>query len=515
MEKIMRLRKSSLLMSLLALLFTGLLTCAAVGDEIGKRMTVELSLGQSKIITMPVPFKRVAIAAPEIADILVLSPMEAFINGKMPGYTSIILWEEGKDKTMLDVIVSLNLTGLKEKFHTLFPDQQIEVYGTETGIVLSGIVSGPEIVEQAIRLAQAYMPAPKGNAGSGKEQEGGTGMSSQSMRITNLLKVSGIQQVMLEVKFAEINRTKQKDIQTGIGQGGLDKITGAIGVGNVLSPIELTGPNLGHLPADLVAAIKDIPTQALVQNQNSLLVNLANGTPNIFVNIRDFTASLEFLENEGLARILAEPRLVTMSGHEASFLAGGEFPIPVANDRGSITITFKQFGIGLVFTPTILSSGKISLRVAPSVSEIASTSVIPAGIQGTNFNVPNLSTRKLETTVELFDGQSLALAGLLQDNLRETVAKIPGLGNIPILGILFRSSSYLESKTDLLVAVTPHLVKPVDKEEIVLPGENLIPPNSYQFYLEGRLEGNRPAGATESGGLEGEFGHQPISSDGL
>ena len=236
--------------------------------------------------------------------------------------------------------------------------------------------------------------------------------------------------------------------------------------------------------------------------------------PNIFVNINNFTAALKLLENEGLARILAEPRLVTQSGHEASFLAGGEFPIPVSDDDG-ITITYKQFGVSLAFTPYILSNGKISLHVAPSVSEIARTSIIPAGIQGANFIVPNLATRKLDTTVELYDGQTLALAGLLQDNLRETVIKIPGLGDIPILGTLFRSSSYQQSKTDLLITVTPHLVKPVAKDSIVYPGEEMTMPNSFEFYLLGKFEGTRSVAEIEigEGGLEGEFGHQLITAD--
>lgn len=488
------------------LLFLTFLHDIAVGAEREQRHTVELKLGQSRVITTPLPFKRVAIADKEVADVLILSPREAYIYGKTLGYTSIVLWENGKGKTILDVLVSLDTTGLKEKFYELYPDQQIEVYGSETGIVLTGAVSGPEIVDQAIRLAQAYLPK---KSGGGKTKQSGTGVSG--MQVTNLLTVSGIQQVMLEVKFAEVSRTTQKDIQAGIAQGKLKNFSGHIGVDNVLQSLEVTGSDLFTLPSGLVGDIIDTPMDALVQNPEALLVNFAGGTPNIFINIKNFSSALKLLENEGLARIMAEPRLITQSGHEASFLAGGEFPIPVPNEDG-ITITFKQFGVGLVFTPHILSNGKISLHVAPSVSEIASTSVIPAGIQGANFIVPNLATRRLDTTVELYDGQSLALAGLLQDNLRETVKKIPGLGDIPILGALFRSSSYKQSKTDLLVTVTPHLVKPIKQEDIVYPGENIILPSDYEFYLGGKLEGRRTA-VDEGGGLEGKFGHQPVSAD--
>lgn len=502
MEKNMSLCRSFLrngfLMFTLITLFHGL----AFGAVMENRQTVGLKLGQSQIITTLLPFKRVAIASDNIADVVVLSPTEAYIYGKTLGYTSVILWEEGKSKTLLDVVVSLDLTALKEKIHQLYPDQQIKVHGTETGIVLSGIVSGPEIAEQAVRLATAYMPTAKGKGG---------GCSS----VTNLLDVSGIQQVMLEVKFAEVNRSSQKNIQAGLAQGKLKNFVGNIGIEDVLSNLDLTNwPEMVTLPSGLIGNIaKFNDYRALVQAPNSLLMNFADA-PNIFVNINNFTAALKLLEDEGLARIMAEPKLVTQSGHEASFLAGGEFPIPVYDDDG-ITITFKEFGVGLAFTPYILSNGKISLHVAPSVSEIASTSIIPAGIQGTNFIVPNLATRKLSTTVELYDGQTLALAGLLQDTLRETVVKIPGLGDIPILGVLFRSSSYLQSKTDLLITVTPHLIKPVAKDSIVYPGEEMTMPNNFQFYLLGKFEGTRSAAEAEigEGGLEGKFGHQLITSD--
>ncbi len=267
----------------------------------------------------------------------------------------------------------------------------------------------------------------------------------------------------------------------------------------------------------------------LAQNAGTLLLNFAGNAANIFVNIDDFTAALQLLEEEGLARVLAEPRLVTQSGQEASFLAGGSFPIPVAQDRNTITIEYKDFGVALKFTPIVLGDGKISLRVSPTVSEIGSSQAIPAGIVGADFIVPNLSTRRLDTTVQLYDGQTLALAGLLQQSLREEVNKIPGLGSVPILGALFRSSSYQQSKTDLLIAVTPHLVKPNKEGSLKFPGESMRLPSQYEFYLEGSLEGDRSDAdfsaltrhsfardpqATQGspgkkGGLEGDFGHQP------
>ena len=299
--------------------------------------------------------------------------------------------------------------------------------------------------------------------------------------------------MLLEVKVAEVTRNWDREFKAGIGLEGLGKnVTGAVGTGNVFTPDRDAFINADFPGAPEQSGIYEGAIDGLIQNPGSLFMNFAGNAANIFLHIDDFQTALRFLETNGLARTLAEPRLVTMSGQEASFLAGGEFPIPVPQDLGQITIEFKQFGVALRFTPVVLSDGKISLRVAPSVSEIASTSVIPAGIQGANFIVPNLSTRKLETTVEMYDGQTLALAGLLQDNLRETIEKVPGLGDIPILGALFRSSGYRQMKTDLLIAITPHLVKPVKEGSLKFPGEVLQPPNAYEFYLEGRLEGKRP-----------------------
>jgi pilus assembly protein CpaC len=516
---------------ILAILWAPLLMLDRVEAASADRQTLEVKLGGSDLITASHPVKRVTIANPDVADVVVLSPREIYVYGKQVGYTSLILWEGGEGKTLLDVVVSLDLTSLKEKIHQLYPNDNIKVYGTETGIVLSGTVAGPEVVEQVLRLTQSYFPK-EGEGGKGQQGTGRSGVG-----ITNLLTVSGNQQIMLEVKFAEVTRNSDKEWQAALGLGKLGSdFTGAAGVGSVVQPFEFPSAadvqQFGLTPGPAIfpgggvgQSFESIPHFGnLVQFPSSLLMNFAGNPANIFVNINNFTAALRFLETEGLARVLAEPRLVTQSGQEASFLAGGEFPIPVAQDVNTITIEFKEFGVALRFTPVLLSDGKISLRVAPSVSEISSTSVIPSGIVGANFVVPNLSTRKLETNVQLHDGQTLAIAGLLQDNLRESVEKIPGLGDLPILGSLFRSTNYRQQKTDLLIAVTPHIVKPVKEGSIEFPGEYMKPPNRYEFYLEGRLEGRRDdvsamsrheftgaIPASRTSGLEGDFGYQPVS----
>jgi len=487
------------------------------------RQTLELKLGGSDLVNTAYPFRRVSIANPEVADVIVLSPRVLYVYGKKTGYTSIILWEEGKGQTLLDVVISLDLTGLKKKIHDLYPDQQIEVHGSETGVVLSGTVSGPEVVEQVLRLTKTYLP----KLAEGDESQKGTGRSGTG--VTNLLQVRGIQQVMLEVKFAEVNRTKGKDWQAGLGIKNLsENVTGAVNSsGSAMQDLTFdeNHPGPAMLRDGTIASLIDGTISGILQNPRTLLFNFAGNAANIFLNIDDFSAALTLMEDEGLARTLAEPRLVTQSGQEASFLAGGEFPIPVPQKDGTITIEYKEFGVSLVFTPVVLSDGTISLRVAPSVSDVTSVQAIPAGIVGANFVVPNLSSRKLETTVQLQDGQTLALAGLLQDKFRDNVQKIPGLGDLPILGPLFRSTSYFEDKTELLIAVTPRLVKPVEAGSLRIPGEDLEPPNWFEFYLEGRLEGRRSSSggseegglskvdATDGGGLEGAFGYEPLTGD--
>lgn len=488
-----------------------------------KTPSLELKLGGAKLIKKTdAPVSRVAIANPDIADIVVLSPSEIYIYGKKPGFTSAILWSQGHENSVLNVTVSLDVTPLKEQLYKLFPNENIEVYPSETGVVLSGTVSGPEVVEQALRLTRTFLP----KTAESTQDMGTSGKSGSG--ITNLLKVGNLQQVMLEVTIAEVSRNSGRDLQAGIGlkDSGLgnDFHKGGVGTG----PLGLD--SLGNGPS-----ATDAQGNLIAQAAQTLLFNFAGNTAsavgdnaaNIFVDIGHFTAALQFLESEGLARTLAEPRLVTMTGQEASFLAGGQFPIPVQNGgiTNAVTIEYKDFGVGLSFTPVIMSDGKISLRVAPSVSSITDT--VAATSNG--GVVPILSTRQLETTVQLYDGQTLALAGLLQDNMREVVRKIPYLADIPVLGPLFRSTNYTQDKTDLLIAVTPHLVKPGKEGDLKFPGADIRVPNRYEFYMEGLLEGRRygsgksagmghdstdkKAASGQTGGLEGNFGYQPVKKD--
>ncbi len=503
---------------------------ASASAQQPEKKTVYVKLGGSELVHIknPAPKMKLFISNDQIIDARPLQPdlILVYNSSKKIGYSTISVWDDSRQevKAVLDVVVALDLTPLKEKLHELYPNEPIKVYGSETGVVLSGTVSSPEIVEQVLRLTQTYLPIESKGSSGGQSTTGQSGTG-----ITNLMTVGDIQQVMLEVKFAEVRRDRNKDWQAALGLKDLgNSFVGAAGVDSVLSPLQFSAnaPGFGSLPDGSIGDVTSGTTQGLIQNPGSLLLNFVGNPANVFVKIKDVTAALRFLEGEGLARMLAEPRLVTQSGQEASFLAGGEFPVPVlqggtTGTNGGLTIEFKEFGVSLVFTPVVLGNGKISLRVAPSVTSIASTSTIPTGISGANFVVPSLSSRKLQTTVQLYDGQTLALAGLLQDNINEQVTKVPGLGDIPVIGALFRSTNFLQQKTDLLVTVTPHLVKAEPEGTITYPGEYFQPPNAFEFYLEGRLEGRRPMAGEPAapapmmenqGGLEGEFGLQPVAA---
>jgi pilus assembly protein CpaC len=489
-----------LLAGLLAMLVGGNPQPARAQDK--ARQSLELKLGVAESFRPRQPVRTAGVADPAVATASLVGPREITLVGKAVGSTTLILTDENQNRELIDLVVGLDLTGLKNQLHQIYPGQDVEVRPAPSGIVLSGTVSGPEIGEQAVLLASSYLPP--------------TAPPHRPYSVTNLLRVGGFQQVLLEVKFAEVARRSTRDWQAALGitgQGQDLQIAAGIGGLDVSTGIP---PGL---------------------NQGSLLLNFAGNQANIFAKLDDITAALKFLEEEGLARVLAEPRLVTRSGVPASFLAGGEFPIPVLQQNAggnAVTVQFREFGVSLRFTPVVLSDGKISLQVAPAVSEIANASALnlptgtTTGNAGNVFSIPSLTTRKLETTVELYDGQTLALAGLLQDTLRESAKKIPGLGDLPILGSLFRSANFIQNKTDLLIAVTPHLIKPNREGTLTYPGEFMQVPSRFEFYLQGRLEGARapndiPALSQhgfaarrlpldQKGGLEGDFGHEPLKA---
>ena len=531
-----------------------------------------LDVGGSVVIDIDKPTKQMKFVTSndKIIEVRPFKEDKLYVRGKEVGHGTLTVYDQTNGKTVAKIEIDVkpltsvtDLTNLKRQFAKAFPGQDINVETSQKGIVLYGTVTGPEIVEQALRLADGYLSSlsagvmtsdrrvitlPGGQTvitDSSSETEAGR----SGKKIINLLKVGGPQQVLLEVKFAEVNRNSARELEAGIGLGKLGSdfggaISSSGGVTtSIKNPFEQVMDriplfnNLGQLTGynDVPRLVNGLPVYAGTNATRvgggvgvldggtlpgvngvpgSLYLNLSQGA-NIFVNIDNFTMMLRFLEEERLGRVLAEPKLVTMSGQEASFLAGGEYPFQQIDSNGNIGIQFKDFGVGLRFTPVVGSDGMITLKVAPSVTDIADVVTTATGPQAV------FSTRKLESMVQLRDGQTLALAGLLQDNLSEVVSKVPLLGDIPILGALFRSTNFQHKKTDLLIAVTPHLVKPVQEGKLSFPGEFIKPPNRFEQYLEGKLEGRRSADdpsllsqhafvaptSASSGGLEGNFGH--------
>ncbi|MBS3962760.1 MAG: type II and III secretion system protein family protein, partial [Sandarakinorhabdus sp.] len=348
---------------------------------------------------------------------------------------------------VVDVVVGPDVQGLKRQISEVFPGETVKVGLSNDNILLEGRISSPLVAERIVALAQTYAPD----------------------KVLNLMSVGSPQQVLLEVRVSEMSRGTVK--QLGInsfswGSSGSE--------GGVVRPGDVQGG----------------PFQA----------GLTLFGPNI--NIQ-----LEALERKGLVRTLAQPNLVALSGETASFLAGGEFPVPTGiSQNGQISIEFKQFGVSLAFSPTVLTDGLVNLVVAPEVSSLDRD----ASVQLSGVVVPGLKVRRAKTSLELRDGQSFAIAGLISSDFSDTVRAVPLLGRIPIIGALFRSTSFQENETELVITVTPRIVRPVRPEEIALPTDSVLRPSDADLFLLGKTErkGRPPAPARpRPGGIDGEFGH--------
>lgn len=442
-----------------------------------------IPVNKSQVLRLDVPLADLLVGNPEIADVLALTDRSIYVLGKSIGSTSLTLYGQGKTLiAVLDLVVSQDVEGLKARLFELMPEEKIEVRPVNGSLVLSGAVSSPGRLSRALKIAQGYAA-------------GGA--------ITNLLSLKGSQQVMLEVTFSEVSRSVSKDFgfNTNIFEGDFIFSSGDVFLNPVNSGV------FDGTDSFITLSPESFGAGALFGNIGAVGVNLL----------------LEALESKGLVKILAEPNLIAMSGDTASFLAGGEFPIPVDSEDG-ISIEFKEFGVALAFTPTVLDDGLINIVVSPEVSQVDPTlSVSTAG----GVNIPGLVTRRASTTVELRDGQSFAIAGLLQSNFQDTVDQYPWLGDIPILSALVRSSDFQRDETELVIIVTPRLVKPAPAGGLATPSDNFIPPNDFELFLFGRTEafdsGRDAAGGGHTlsaeradprtlstqgaGGIDGSYGH--------
>ncbi len=419
-------------------------------------------------------FVEVSVANPEIADVAALSDQSIYILGKSTGTTTLtLLGEAGRLITNVDIRVTPDLADFKKRLKEVLPSEPIEVREANGGIVLSGTVSGAKKVDTAMRLASAY---------------GGD-------RVSNLMTVGGTQQVMLKIRFAEMQRSASKSLGFNINL--------VFGDGNNFRTDVLTGSEIGSVTG---GGIPPIPTGGGLGDVNGVgvpaeafgLGRLIYSAGNVFLDVL-----LNALEQKGVARTLAEPNLVALSGDTAQFLAGGEVPIPVAQDQGEITVQFKPFGVGLSFTPTVVDDDLINLELETEVSSLdTSVQVVASGITLTGF-----STRRARTTVELRDGQSLAIAGLLQENFTDGKSQVPWLGDIPVLGTLFRSANFQRNQTELVIIVTPVLVTPTSGEQLALPTDRVRLPNEDELFLLGKVEGDSAAREAASQDFDGAFGY--------
>jgi pilus assembly protein CpaC len=422
---------------------------------------VLLSVGEGQMINLPRSVSNVWTSNPEVADVYVNGPRQMNLFGKKSGEATVIATSaDGSVVYGANVRVNQNISSINEILHQAMPDSNISVTNIGQVAVLNGTVASPEDAEQAEMLVKAALnPGVDINSPT----------ASLNIVPVSRLKVATPLQVMLKVRVAEMNRSLVK--QFGVNLLSRDNSGGTlfgIGRGN---PGTIT--RVGGAPGTV-----DPTTGLPAGSTNVTFNNLAGGTTlGLFGRILglDVLGTLDLLQNDGVVTTLAEPNLTALSGETASFLAGGEFPIPVSQSLGAVTIEYKQYGVGLAFTPVVLADGRISMRVRPEVSQLSDA----GSVKLNGFTVPALTTRRAETTVELGSGQSFMIAGLLQNSNTNNIEKAPFLGDIPILGALFRSTKFQRDETELVIIVTPYLVRPVSGQ-LATPADGYRMPDDVQ-----------------------------------
>ena len=431
---------------------------------------IVLSIGRGQQMNLPTAIADIVIADPNIADVEVKSARQIYITGKGPGETTFYA-TDAAGKTVFRAIIRVgqNLDSLDQMLGLAMPDAKIQVTTMNGSVLLTGTVAQPEDAEEAVKLVEAF-------AG------GGTTVISRLKNATPL-------QVNLRVRIAEVSRSLAKEIS-----GNLQTFDTARAGG------QLYQVGRGR---NVVNQTVDATTGATSYTFTSAAGSNLLGTVGRLFGL-DVAAAFDLAERNGLISTLAEPNLTTVSGESAEFRAGGQYPFPVTSGLGAVGVEFKNFGVSLLYTPTVLSDGRISLRVRPEVSEISSQGAVR--INGTE--VPSITQRMADTTVELGSGQSFMIAGLMQNTSSSSVDKLPGAGDIPILGALFKSNGWRRNETELMIIVTPYLVKPVSDSEIKLPTDGYETPNDLERVLLGKVASNSgksrpmPTVAPEANGPE-------------
>ena len=412
---------------------------------------LDVPVNKSQVLRSDRPYTKALIGNPEIADIVPISPTSVYVLGKKTGTTSLTLYDRSNSLiAVVDIVVGPDVMTLKRQLSDLIPGTDIAARMSNDSVILEGIVPSAVDADKAVQVAETYAPG----------------------KVVNLLSLGSAQQVMLEVRFAEVKRSALKQLGFGwfVGRDA-GKLGGAVGGG---AGIEGNGP----------------PTLDAIKGSFAVISRTFRAFG------ENFNVTLDALEKKGAITTLAEPTLVALSGESASFLAGGEFPVPVVQNGATgtgtgtqaITVQWKPFGVSLAFTPTVLADGVINLLVQPEVSSIDPT----ASIVINNLTIPGLQTRRAKTVVELRDGESFALAGLIRKDFQDTVRQVPLLGSIPIIGTLFRSTGFQNDQTELVIIVTPRLVRPVMAGALKAPTDRVGPPNEADLLLNGRTDTGVP-----------------------
>ena len=497
----------------------------ASAQQGGSDLTSELvlTLYKSGILELQRTPARVSIGNDSIADILILRSNQVHVLGKALGSTNVVFWD-ASDRIFatVNVEVTHDLPSLKKKLFQMMPSEEIRMYSAQENIILEGSVTSAASLNAAIKVAEAYLPecissSIDRSGGEGSEAESNSDSCSKA-EVVNLLKVKGSQQVMLEVKVAEMSRTFRRvwDPQLHFLDIGNSSRFGATTNGSsfpevlnaegLRTPLIPAGVADGSTPLIGPMVREFLPTPQSLTDFGLFLSDLTGDTL--------FSAAIEISKQNGLAKVLAEPTLTTLTGRTAEFHSGGQFPIVTRSLEGTQVI-YKDYGVGVKFLPTILGE-TINLDIDIEVSEIDDTRAqTVSGTDGTSgaFAFPFLTTRSIRNTVELTNGQTLGIAGLIQDDVDEILSKLPGIGDIPILGNLFRSQRFQSGQTELVIFVTPHLAKPIDPDKIRLPTDSFVPPNDLEFYLLGRMESLQEPETIHrrrslDGGFDGvSFGH--------
>ncbi|MBR9653027.1 type II and III secretion system protein family protein [Thalassovita aquimarina] len=430
----------------------------------GTSSSLSVPMNRAVVVESETPFAELSIANPAIADISSLSDRSIYVLGKSPGTTTLTLLNaQGQLITNVDVVVAADVAEFKERLRQILPGEKIEVRTANDGIVLSGTVSSAMKLQRALDLANRYAPE----------------------KVSNLMTVGGVQQVLLKVRFAEMERNVSKSLSSSLSLNGN---SGGVTLNG--------GSNTTNTSGGVTTALGgSIP--AVNENNGAMLFGFGVGSVEVGV-------LLEALETKGVVRTLAEPNLTALSGQEAKFLAGGEYPVPVSQDNGAISVEFKSFGVELNFVPRVVDGDLINLELRAAVSAIDPSN----GYVTDAFTIDAFRRRETSTTVEMRDGESFAIAGLLQDEFIDKNGQIPWLGDIPILGALFRSAEYQRSQSELVIIVTAHLVTPTRGEALALPTDRITPPSEKDLFLYGRVARDK---TRKLKGAAGEVARQDFS----